>query len=167
MTAQADKEDNSGLSHLDAAGRPRMVDVTDKADTGREAVAKARVRMLPDTLKLIVSGNIPKGDVFTTARLAGIMAAKKTPELIPLCHPLLIGEVRVDFEVDESASTIDITTSAKTRGQTGVEMEALTAAAVSALTIYDMVKAVEKGVRLEEIRLVSKRGGKSGEVVLE
>jgi cyclic pyranopterin monophosphate synthase len=167
MTAQAGKEDNSGLSHLDAAGRPRMVDVTDKADTGREAVAKARVRMLPDTLKLIVSGNIPKGDVFTTARLAGIMAAKKTPELIPLCHPLLIGEVRVDFEVDESASTIDITTSAKTRGQTGVEMEALTAAAVSALTIYDMVKAVEKGVRLEEIRLVSKRGGKSGEVTLE
>jgi cyclic pyranopterin monophosphate synthase len=167
MTAQAGKEDNSGLSHLDAAGRPRMVDVTDKADTGREAVAKARVRMLPDTLKLIVSGNIPKGDVFTTARLAGIMAAKKTPELIPLCHPLLIGEVRVDFEVDESASTIDIITSAKTRGQTGVEMEALTAAAVSALTIYDMVKAVEKGVRLEEIRLVSKRGGKSGEVTLE
>ena len=105
--------------------------------------------------------------MFTTARLAGIMAAKKTPELIPLCHPLLIGEVRVDFEADEPAGAIDITTSAKTRGQTGVEMEALTAAAVSALTIYDMVKAVEKGVRIEEIRLVKKSGGKSGTVTLE
>lgn len=169
MSGAAKKEKPGGqpLSHLDAAGRPRMVDVTAKADTAREAVAKGRVRMRPDTLALIVSGDIAKGDVLTTARLAGITGAKKTPELIPLCHPLLIGEVSVDFEVDGEKGAIEITARAKTRGQTGVEMEALTAVAVSALTIYDMVKAVEKGVRIADIRLVSKRGGKSGEIILE
>jgi len=169
MSSAGKKEKPGGqpLSHLDAAGRPRMVDVTAKADTAREAVAKGLVRMRPDTLSLIVSGDIAKGDVLTTARLAGIMAAKKTPELIPLCHPLLIGEVSVDFEVDGETGTVEITARAKSRGQTGVEMEALTAVAVSALTIYDMVKAVEKGVRIGDIRLVSKRGGKSGEITLE
>jgi len=155
------------LSHLDAAGRPRMVDTSGKAETVREAVAKGRVVMTAGTLDLIVSGGLPKGDVLTTARLAGIAAAKQTPHLIPLCHPIVLDEVAVDFEVDRENSSVEITARARCSGKTGVEMEALTAASVSALTIYDMVKAVEKTARITDIRLVAKSGGKSGDVVLE
>jgi cyclic pyranopterin phosphate synthase len=123
--------------------------------------------MQPETLRLIAEGDLPKGDVLTTAQLAGIMAAKQTPNLIPLCHPLLLTKVDVAFKVDEAASRIEITATVRTRGKTGVEMEALTAVSVAALTIYDMAKAVEKGMRIHNIRLVSKSGGKSGDVVLE
>jgi len=155
------------LSHLDAAGRPRMVDTSGKTETVREAVAKGRVVMTPGTLDLIVAGGLPKGDVLTTARLAGISAAKQTPHLIPLCHPIVLDEVAVDFEVDHETSSVLITARARCSGRTGVEMEALTAAAVSALTIYDMIKAVEKTARITDIRLVAKSGGKSGNLVLE
>jgi cyclic pyranopterin monophosphate synthase len=155
------------LSHLDEAGRPRMVDVTGKADTARVAVARGVVRMQPATFNLIAQGGIAKGDVLATAQLAGIMAAKKTPDLIPLCHPLLIGNVAVAFRPDEAASTIEITATVASTGQTGVEMEALTAVAVAALTVYDMCKAVDRGMRIENIRLVSKSGGKSGDINLE
>jgi cyclic pyranopterin monophosphate synthase len=155
------------LSHLDETGRPRMVDVTGKADTARVAVARGVVRMQPATFKLIAQGGIAKGDVLTTAQLAGIMAAKKTPDLIPLCHPLLIGNVAVEFRLDEPASAIEITATVASTGKTGVEMEALTAVAVAALTVYDMCKAVDRGMRIENIRLVSKSGGKSGTINLE
>ena len=155
------------LSHLDAAGRPRMVDTSGKAETVREAVAKGRVVMTAGTLELIVAGGLPKGDVLTTARLAGIAAAKQTPHLIPLCHPIVLDEVAVDFEVDREKSSVEITARARCSGRTGVEMEAMTAVAVSALTIYDMLKAVEKTARITDIRLVAKSGGKSGDVVLE
>jgi len=155
------------LSHLDENGRPRMVSVTDKADTRRRAIARGTVRMQPETFQLILSGGIKKGDVLTVAQLAGIMGAKKTPDLIPLCHPLLIGSVNVEFTPDEASSTIGITATVEVTGKTGVEMEALTAVAVAALTIYDMCKAVDRGMRIEEIRLVHKSGGKSGTIVLE
>ena len=155
------------LSHLDAAGRPRMVDTSGKLETVRGAVAKGRVVMTAGTLELIVAGGLPKGDVLTTARLAGIAAAKQTPHLIPLCHPIVLDEVAVDFEVDREQSSVEITARARCSGKTGVEMEALTAAAVSALTIYDMIKAVEKTARITDIRLVAKSGGKSGDLVLE
>jgi cyclic pyranopterin monophosphate synthase len=155
------------LTHLDKAGRPRMVDVTGKADTARVAVARGLVRMQPATFKLITQGGIAKGDVLTTAQLAGIMAAKKTPDLIPLCHPLLIGNVAIEFGLDEAASTIEITATVESTGKTGVEMEALTATAVAALTVYDMCKAVDRGMRIENIRLVKKSGGKSGTINLE
>jgi len=144
-----------------------MVDTSGKAETVREAVAKGRVVMSAGALDLIVSGGLPKGDVLTTARLAGIAAAKQTPHLIPLCHPIVLDEVAVDFEVDREKCSVEITARARCGGKTGVEMEALTAASVSALTIYDMVKAVEKTARITDIRLVAKSGGKSGDVVLE
>ena len=153
------------LTHTDALGRPRMVDVTGKPDTRREAVAKCRVRMKAFTLERLKKGNMPKGDVLTVAQLAGIMAAKKTPDLIPLCHPVLIGEVKVEFSLGEGM--VEITAAVKSLGKTGVEMEALTAAAASALTIYDMCKAVDRGIRIGDLRLVRKSGGKSGTITLE
>ena len=155
------------LTHMDAAGRPRMVDVTEKADTQREAVAKCLVRMKASTFDLLKRGKIAKGDVLSVAQLAGIMAAKQVPNLIPLCHPLLIGDIKVEFSLDEGNSMVEITAMVKSTGKTGVEMEALTAAAVTALTIYDMCKAVDRGMRIENIRLVRKSGGKSGTIDLE
>jgi cyclic pyranopterin phosphate synthase len=155
------------LTHMDDAGRPRMVDVTEKPDTIREAVAKGVVRMQAATFQLIKQGGTAKGDVLTVAQLAGIMAAKRTPDLIPLCHPILIGDVKVEFSPDEANSTIEITATASSTGKTGVEMEALTATAVAALTIYDMCKAVDRGMKIENIRLVRKSGGKSGTINLE
>ena len=150
------------LSHLDERGAARMVDVSGKADTNRVATAEALVRMKPETLALIQSGGVPKGDVLATARIAGIMAAKRTAELIPLCHPLPITGVAVDLSPDGD-STLQITATVRTTGKTGVEMEALTAASVAALTVYDMCKAVEKGMRIEGVRLLEKTGGKSGQ----
>jgi cyclic pyranopterin phosphate synthase len=157
----------SELSHIDEAGRPRMVDVTSKPDTQREAVAKGLVRMKTATFDLVKKGGMAKGEVLTVAQLAGIMAAKETPRLIPLCHPVLLGDSRVEFSLDEAESTIEITAMVKSVGKTGVEMEALTAVAVAALTIYDMCKAVDQGIRIENIRLVAKSGGKSGVVSLD
>jgi cyclic pyranopterin phosphate synthase len=144
-----------------------MVDVTSKADTARVAVARGTVRMQPATFKLIKQGGTAKGDVLSVAKLAGIMAAKRTPDLIPLCHPILIGNVSINFSLDETNSMIEITATVKSTGQTGVEMEALTATAVTALTIYDMCKAVDRGMKIESIRLVKKSGGKSGTITLE
>jgi len=155
------------LTHIDAAGRPRMVDITDKADTQREAVAKGVVRMKASTFDLLKKGKMAKGDVLAVAQLAGIMAAKQTPNLIPLCHPLLIGDIKVKFSLDEGNNAVEITTMVRSTGKTGVEMEALTATAVTALTIYDMCKAVDRGMRIENIRLVRKSGGKSGTINLE
>lgn len=152
----------SKLTHLDAAGNARMVDVSEKDVTSRLAVATGQVSMLPDTLMLIREGMAKKGDVIATARIAGIMAAKRTHELIPLCHPLMISKITVDFEVDEAASAIDVTATVKVEGKTGVEMEALTAVSVACLTVYDMVKAVDRGITISGIRLVEKAGGKSG-----
>lgn len=152
----------SELTHLDDQGRARMVDVGAKAETAREAVAAGRVRMREETLRLLREGNLPKGDVLGVARVAGIMAAKRTPDLIPLCHPLLLTKVTVEFTFDEMASAVEITATVRCKGQTGVEMEALIAVSVAALTIYDMAKAVEKGMVIEGIRLLEKRGGKSG-----
>ena len=155
------------LTHMDESGRPKMVDITEKPDTHRQAVAKGLVRMQPDTLELIKKGSTAKGDVLSVAQLAGIMAAKQTPDLIPLCHPLLIGDVGIEFNIDEKESTVEITTTVESTGKTGVEMEALTATAVAALTIYDMCKAVDRGMRIENIRLIRKSGGKSGIINLE
>jgi len=151
------------LTHLDTQGQARMVDVGAKTETEREAVAAGRVLMRLETLRLLRAGNLPKGDVLGAARVAGIMAAKRTAELIPLCHPLLLTYVAVEFTFDEAASAVEITATVRCRGQTGVEMEALTAVSVAALTIYDMAKAVERGMVIGDIRLVEKRGGKSGE----
>ena len=156
-----------GLTHLDEWGRPCMVDVTQKPDTQREARAKCLVTMKAATLDLLKKGEMPKGDVLAVAQLAGIMAAKQTPHLIPLCHPLLIGDVKIEFNLDEANSAVEIATTVKSAGKTGVEMEALTATAVTALTIYDMCKAVDRGIKIENIRLVRKSGGKSGIVNLE
>ncbi len=155
------------LTHMDESGRPRMVDITEKPDTHREAVAKGTVSMQPATFDLINKGKMTKGDVLAAAKLAGIMAAKQTPNLIPLCHPLLIGDVRIDFNLNEANSTVEITTTVESTGKTGVEMEALTATAVTALTIYDMCKAVDRGMKIENIRLIKKSGGKSGTITLE
>ena len=160
-------EEEPRLTHLDAAGRPRMVDVSAKADTARRAVARGSVRMKPETLALIQAGGVAKGDVLTVAQLAGVMAAKKTHELIPLCHPLLLTDIDVQLQPDEKASALHITASVRTTGKTGVEMEALTAVAVAALTVYDMCKAVDRGMRIENVRLARKSGGKSGDIVLE
>jgi cyclic pyranopterin phosphate synthase len=151
------------LTHLDAQGQAHMVDVGAKAETEREAAAGGRVTMRPETLALLRAGDLPKGDVLGTARVAGILAAKRTAELIPLCHPLLLTKVAVEFAYDEAASAVEITATVRCRGQTGVEMEALTAVSVAALTIYDMAKAVERGMTISDIRLLEKRGGKSGE----
>ena len=155
------------LTHMDDAGRPRMVDITGKADTVRIAVARGMVRMQPATFQLIKQGGTAKGDVLSVAQLAGIMAAKSTPDLIPLCHPILIGNVNIEFKLDEANSVIEITATVESTGKTGVEMEALTATAVTALTIYDMCKAVDRGMKIENIRLVRKSGGKSGTIELE
>jgi cyclic pyranopterin monophosphate synthase len=152
----------SKLTHIDDKGDARMVDVSSKDTTTRTAMAEAIVRMKAETLALVLDGTAPKGDVLAVARVAGIMAAKKTSELIPLCHPLPISGVTVACEPDEALSLIRVLASVKVAGQTGVEMEALTAAAVAALTIYDMLKAVERGIVIEGIRLLSKEGGKSG-----
>ncbi len=150
------------LTHVDESGRVQMVDVGEKPDTERVAVAKGEVQMQPETLCLIAEGGMPKGDVLTTAQIAGIMAAKRTPDLIPLCHPLQLTKVDVEFEIDEVKARIEITATVRCRGKTGVEMEALTAVSVAALTIYDMAKAVEKTMQIGNIRLVEKSGGKSG-----
>jgi len=155
------------LTHLDDQGHVRMVDVGAKPDTERVAVAKGEVTMRPETLRLIADKGVPKGDVLSVAQVAGIMAAKRVPELIPLCHPLLLSKVDVQFYIDEKTSRIQITAEVQSRGKTGVEMEALTAVSVAALTIYDMAKAVERTMRIGNIRLVRKSGGKSGEIVLE
>jgi len=155
------------LSHVDEEGRIKMVGVGHKRDTERVAVARGEVRMKPDTLRLIAQGDAPKGDVLTTAQIAGIMAAKRTHDLIPLCHPLPLTKVDVDFRIDQEASRVEITATVHCTGKTGVEMEALTAVSVAALTIYDMAKAVEKTMHIGEIRLVRKTGGKSGDIALE
>ncbi len=155
------------LSHIDDAGRARMVDVSGKADTAREAIARGTVRMQPETLALIQSGGVEKGDVIAVARLAGVMAAKRTHELIPLCHPLLLTDIDVAITPDEADSALQIEATVRTIGKTGVEMEALTAVSIAALTVYDMCKAVDRGMRIEAVRLAQKRGGKSGEIVLE
>lgn len=155
------------LSHVDDLGRVRMVDIGDKPDAERVAVAKGEVSMRPETLRLIVEKGVPKGDVFAVAQVAGIMAAKRVPDLIPLCHPLLLTKIEVEFNIDEEASLIEIIATVHSRGKTGVEMEALAAVSVAALTIYDMAKAVERTIRIGNIRLVRKSGGKSGEIVLE
>jgi len=156
------------LTHLDEHGHAHMVNVSGKSDTQRVAIARGEVRLTPDTLNLILSGDVPKGDVFATARLAGIMAAKKTSELIPLCHPLAITHVSVDLDGRiEDEGIVEITARVETTGKTGVEMEALTAVSVAALTVYDMIKAVQRDARLTNIRLIEKHGGKSGDIVLE
>ncbi|QNT78719.1 cyclic pyranopterin monophosphate synthase MoaC [Entomobacter blattae] len=152
----------SSLSHLDASGHARMVDVSEKSSTQRKAVARGNVFMAPATLALISEGKIPKGDVFATARIAGILAAKKVPTLIPLCHGLALSSVVVDLVADRQTASVRIEAEARVTGQTGVEMEALTAVSVAALTIYDMCKAVDKAMRISDIRLVFKSGGKSG-----
>ena len=149
------------LTHLDEQGRARMVDVSGKAETFREAVASGQVRMRPETLALIQRGGLPKGDVLAVARVAGIMAAKRTPNLIPLCHPLPLSAVEVDFDFDEQESAVIIHAHVRCTAVTGVEMEALTAVSVAALTIYDMCKAVDKEMCIEGVRLISKTGGKS------
>lgn len=163
----SDQEDGASLTHLDQQGRAQMVDVGAKAETLREAVARGTVTMQPETLALIMRGGTPKGDVLAVARVAGIMAAKRTPELIPLCHTLLLTHVGVRIEPDWQAAALRIEATVRTKGQTGVEMEALTAVSVAALTIYDMCKAVDRAMRIGEIRLAEKRGGRSGEVILE
>ncbi len=151
------------LTHVDRRGRPRMVDVSEKPVTSRRAVAEAEVACSQDTLSQVIDGGGPKGDVLTVAELAGVMAGKKTSELIPLCHPLPLTHLVVTVTPDRTASALRVRAEAATTAQTGVEMEALTAAAVAALTVYDMVKGVEKGVEIRHLRLVSKTGGKSGE----
>jgi cyclic pyranopterin phosphate synthase len=150
------------LTHLDEHGDARMVDVGGKPVTARRAVARAIVRMTPETARTVAAGNAPKGDVLGVARIAGIMAAKKTGELIPLCHPMSLDHVDVDGVVDVEAGTVTITASASVTARTGVEMEAMTAASVAALTVYDMVKGVERGVAIEEVVLLEKSGGASG-----
>ncbi|MEQ1495322.1 MAG: cyclic pyranopterin monophosphate synthase MoaC [Novosphingobium sp.] len=149
------------LTHLDAQGKARMVDVGGKAETQRVAIAEGRIAMSPEALAAIRDGAVPKGDVLAAARIAGIMAAKKTAELIPLCHPLALEAVTVDFAIDDGA--VKVTTSASLAGRTGVEMEALTACSVALLTVYDMAKALDKGMVISGLRLIEKRGGKSGD----
>lgn len=155
------------LTHLDEHGRARMVDVGDKPDTVRIAIARGEIHMKKETLDLIRAGQIKKGDVLTVAQIAGISAAKRTSELIPLCHPLPLTKVDVDLMLDDSLPGAVITATAKTTGKTGVEMEALTAVSVAALTVYDMAKAAEKTMRIQNIRLVEKHGGQSGDVINE
>ncbi|MGC1057163.1 cyclic pyranopterin monophosphate synthase MoaC [Pantoea agglomerans] len=152
----------SQLTHINAAGEAHMVDVSAKAETVREARAEVLVLMQPETLQMIIEGSHHKGDVFATARIAGIQAAKRTWELIPLCHPLMLSKVEVNLEAEPDHSRVRITTLCRLTGKTGVEMEALTAASVAALTIYDMCKAVQKDIVIDQLRLISKSGGKSG-----
>jgi cyclic pyranopterin phosphate synthase len=160
--ARNSSKDDPALTHIDAKGEARMVDVSAKPATERAAVAEGRVVMSKTTLDLIVSGNAKKGDVLGVARVAGIMAAKRTSELIPLCHPLTLSKVTLDIMPDNKLPGCIVRASVKVAGPTGVEMEALTAVAVACLTIYDMIKAVERGVRIEGIHLIEKKGGKSG-----
>ena len=148
-------------------GTVRMIDVGGKPDSEREAVARGTIKMQASTFKLLREGGLPKGDVLAAAQVAGIMAAKQTPGLLPLCHPLLLSEVKVDFELDGRNKAVNITATVKNTGKTGVEMEALTSVAISALTIYDMCKSVDPKMRIESIRLARKSGGKSGKVVFE
>ena len=148
------------LNHFDDQGRAQMVDVGGKAVTEREAVAKGSVVMRPETLALVAAGELEKGDALATARIAGIMAAKQTPSLIPLCHPIPLSHVAVELELDEAASTVHITATVRTNAQTGVEMEAMTAVSVAALTIYDMCKGMSHDITIEQTRLIEKRGGK-------
>jgi cyclic pyranopterin monophosphate synthase len=157
----------ASLSHLDETGAAHMVDVGHKPDTERVAVARGEVVMLPATLALVEAGALKKGDVLSVARIAGTMAAKRTADLIPLCHPLPLTQISVDLELDPDLPGVRITASVRTVGKTGVEMEALTAVSVAALTVYDMAKAVEKTMRIQNIRLVEKHGGQSGDVVNE
>ena len=159
----ATRAERRRLTHVDRGGRPRMVDVSDKPVTARRAVAEAEVAVSAETLSLVIDGGGPKGDVLTVAELAGVMGGKRTSELIPLCHPLPLTDLVVGITPDRAASVLRIRAEAATTAQTGVEMEAMTAAAVAALTIYDMVKGVERGVEIRGVRLVSKTGGKSGE----
>lgn len=150
------------LSHIDARGLAKMVDVSDKAETAREATAAGRIVMSAETLALIQRGGVPKGDVLAVAQIAGIMAGKKTHELIPMCHPLQLTGIDVTLTPDEKAHAVDISATVRTTGKTGVEMEALTAVTVAALTVYDMCKAADRAMRIEKIRLLKKSGGKSG-----
>ncbi len=154
----------TGLSHIGADGTARMVDVTDKPVTGRTATARGHVAMAPATIRMIADGTAPKGDVLAAARIAGIMAAKRTGDLIPLCHPLPIEAVTVDLMPDADAGRVEISATCRTTGRTGVEMEALTAVSIAALTLYDMVKAVDKAMVIGDIRLVAKTGGRSGDI---
>lgn len=151
------------LTHLDGQSQAQMVDVSAKVVTVREAIARARIRMLPGTLAAITAGNLPKGDVLGTARLAGIMAAKQTSNLIPLCHPLPLHKINVEIEAVEALPGYEVRATVKTKAETGVEMEALTAASIAALTLYDMAKALEKSMVIESVQLVRKTGGKSGD----
>ncbi|MBT5861055.1 MAG: cyclic pyranopterin monophosphate synthase MoaC, partial [Alphaproteobacteria bacterium] len=153
----------AGLTHIDANGNANMVDVTAKDVTERTATAVATITMEPATLALILEGTVKKGDVMAAARLAGIMGAKRTPDLIPLCHPLPLSSVKVELTPDQDRNAIDISATCKVTGRTGIEMEALTAASVAALTIYDMCKAVDRGMTISGVRLMHKAGGKSGE----
>jgi cyclic pyranopterin phosphate synthase len=151
------------FTHLDDSGRARMVDVGAKAETERVATAQGRVRMRPETLELIRSGGLKKGDVLAVAQVAGVMGAKRTPDVIPLCHPLPLTGVDLDFRLDPDLPGLEITATARVTGKTGVEMEALTAVAVAALTVYDMCKAIDRAMVIEQVQLVYKSGGKSGE----
>lgn len=155
------------LSHLDANGSAHMVDVSEKSDTVRTAIASGEVQMKPETLALIRAGAMKKGDVLTVAQIAGIQAAKRTSDLIPLCHPLPLNNVAVELELDDALPGVIITATTRVTGKTGVEMEALTAVSVAALTVYDMAKAVEKTMRIQNIRLIEKHGGRSGDIINE
>ena len=168
MNAANDPDEAYGkLSHIDPAGRAKMVDISTKADTKREATARGRIVMRRETLALIASGGLPKGDVLAVAQIAGVMAAKRSHELIPMCHPLLLTGISVTLTPNDVRSCVEIEATVRTTGKTGVEMEALTAVSVAALTVYDMCKAVDRAMRIEHVRLIRKSGGKSGEISLE
>jgi cyclic pyranopterin phosphate synthase len=155
------------LTHVDNQGHARMVDVTQKADTHRIAVARGEILMQPETLRLVAQNQIAKGDVLTVAQIAGIMAAKQTSQIIPMCHPLMLTDIDVRLTLNDSEHKVEIAARVSTTGKTGVEMEALTAVTVAALTVYDMCKAVDRGMRIEDVRLVRKSGGQSGDIILE
>jgi cyclic pyranopterin phosphate synthase len=168
MSAATDPDEAYGkLSHIDDAGRARMVDVSAKADTKREATARGRVVMRRETLALIAEGAVSKGDVLAVAQIAGVMAAKRTHDLIPMCHPLMLTGIDVTLTPNHARNCIDVEATVRTTGKTGVEMEALTAVSVAALTVYDMCKAVDRAIRIDGVRLARKSGGKSGPIVLE
>ena len=155
------------LTHVDEQGRARMIDVTEKQDTHRVAIARGEVLMLAETLRLVAQNQIAKGDVLTVAQVAGIMAAKQTSQLIPMCHPLMLTGIEVRLALNEPEHKVEIEATVSTAGKTGVEMEALTAVSVAALTVYDMCKAVDRGMRIHAVRLVRKSGGRSGDIILE
>jgi cyclic pyranopterin phosphate synthase len=166
VTIDPDDEAFGKLSHIDERGRAKMVDVSSKADTKREATAGGRIAMRAETLALIQSNGVPKGDVLAVAQIAGVMAAKRTHDLIPMCHPLMLTGIDVTLTPNVARSCIDIEATVRTTGKTGVEMEALTAVSVAALTVYDMCKAVDRAMRIEQVRLRKKSGGKSGDITL-